>query len=204
MQTLTYAKLYDSALRSLTRRDHSTRELRDKLSRKFSGEVLLPQGAESGLGAGEGPAPFADRCSLSDALDQLLADLQEQNLLDDSRFAQAVVRSRCHRGYGPVYIRQELRKKGVNDTVLSTALEAFEHDASEEWSHDPMGEQEAGAGGSEVDQCVWTAQAALQIERRFPTAAQSRDIWLKAARFLERRGFQRDQMATVLGRMPAE
>lgn len=80
-----------SAIRYLSRREHSTRELFDKLGQKgFDGELI----------------------------GEVLADLAQKGLLSDERFAEAYVRYRCNRGFGPVRIRQELRERGIPDDQI--------------------------------------------------------------------------------------
>ncbi len=93
----TRAQLKNSALALLARREHSRRELTDKLSRR----------------AGDG-----------EQLQALLDQLQAQGLQSDERFAESFLRSRIARGQGPLRIQQQLRQKGIDSELLSAALEA--------------------------------------------------------------------------------
>jgi regulatory protein len=87
----------DAALRLLAVRARSRAELRRRLLRK------------------ELPPRLVDAC---------LADLERQALLDDPAFARAVVRERVKRSpRGPVRLRQELRTRGVDETVAGAAIE---------------------------------------------------------------------------------
>ncbi|MEE2785679.1 MAG: regulatory protein RecX [Pseudomonadota bacterium] len=88
------AKLYGSAIRYLSAREHSVKELRDKLARKFRGNISSAQ------------------------LDNLLDALRQQGLQSDQRFAESVVRGRIRKGYGPFFIERELGAKGVTSSVV--------------------------------------------------------------------------------------
>ena len=84
------------ALAMLARREHSSKELEQKLLHKGVSSSLIPT---------------------------LIADLQAQRLLDDERYAEMLVRVRRERGYGPVRIRQELQEKGVGVEVIARQLD---------------------------------------------------------------------------------
>ena len=78
------------AVSLLARREHSSRELRDKLrARSYSPE----------------------------AVEAALTTLREQNLQSDQRFAEACVRSLMERGYGSLRIAGELRSRGVSSDI---------------------------------------------------------------------------------------
>ena len=78
------------AVSLLARREHSSRELRDKLrARSFSAE----------------------------AVDAALAALREQDLQSDYRFAEACTRSLMDRGYGSLRVAGELRERGVSGDI---------------------------------------------------------------------------------------
>jgi regulatory protein len=90
-----YRAAFDRGLRLLGQREHSLRELKDKLARK---------GVDRDLAA-------------------LVADdLRGRGLQSDARFAEALVHSRVNRGHGPVRIRQELAQRGIDDTVADEVL----------------------------------------------------------------------------------
>jgi len=84
-----------AAMRLLTRREHSSQELKQK---------LIYKGFDSGL------------------VDNLLRDLRQEGLLSDKRFAESYMRSRISRGYGPVRIKQELRQRGTNEEVIEATV----------------------------------------------------------------------------------
>lgn len=80
----------------LARREHSTRQLRRKLSaRGMEGAVV----------------------------DDTLAALAEERLLSDERFIESLVRSRIAKGYGPLRIQAELREHGIGDEQISNAVD---------------------------------------------------------------------------------
>lgn len=87
-----------SAMDYLARREHSRTELFDKLLRKYPEQEAL----------------------LSPVLDQLELD----GLLSDDRFTEAYIRYRRNRGFGPLLIRQELRGKGVSNSLLEVHLDS--------------------------------------------------------------------------------
>ncbi|MFW6278239.1 MAG: regulatory protein RecX [Halorhodospira sp.] len=94
-----------TALRLLGRREHTHRELREKLTRR-------------GYDAAE--------------VDAVLAGLVEEGWLDEARFAEAFVRSRIERGQGPVRIEQEMRQRGVPPSMIEQALAAAPADWREQ------------------------------------------------------------------------
>lgn len=147
------AKAYNTAIRILGQREHSEVELRAKVVRKV--RELPPQ-----------------------ALDEVVAELKQLDLLSDRRFAETLIRSRISRGYGPYYIRQELGQKGINAELAAQLMD------------------EAG-----VD---WLDQAITLVQRRHPEAAEDLKMWSKAARFLQRRGFSAEVVTKALGPRPSE
>lgn len=85
-----------AALDLLARREHSARELREKLRQKF------------------GTAPL---------LDEELDRLQAEGLLSDERFAEAFVRMHRGRGHGPVRILHELSLRGIDASLAEAAVD---------------------------------------------------------------------------------
>lgn len=89
-------KCYASAIRLLAIREHSRRELSQKLTRKgFS----------------------------SDLVDDLIDELKEQNLQSDSRYAEILINSRLRKGYGPIYVQHYLKDKGVDSDTIESMLD---------------------------------------------------------------------------------
>jgi len=90
-----------AALNLLARREHSRRELRDKLRRRFADGT---------------------------AIDLQLDHLERDRLQSDDRFAESFVRQRIARGFGPQRIAAEARSRGLRDEELSAALRALRPD----------------------------------------------------------------------------
>lgn len=89
-------KALDSALRLLTRREHSAKELSNKLKVKgFSHEEI------------------------QEALDSC----QRLNLQSDQRFAESYVRCKIRHGYGPLKISQQLKSKGVDSDLIDKEIQ---------------------------------------------------------------------------------
>ena len=102
-QALTPEKqLWQSALNVLSRREHSRKELQQKLARTLNEP---------------------------EAIDAVLNRLEEDGLVSDTRFTESFIRMHLGRGHGPMRIRQALEQKGVEEEVVSTALE----EANPDW-----------------------------------------------------------------------
>ena len=95
------ADIRRAAMDLLARREHSIRELRQKLQRRFGDMPLV---------------------------EEALSRLAEENLQSDERYAGSFVRRRAARGYGPVRIRQEMRDKGLEKPAIAEAMEQAQVD----------------------------------------------------------------------------
>ena len=92
-------KAKNAALRLLTYRSRSEKEIRRRLQGRFTGEVI----------------------------DRTLSDLRRQGLLDDAAFAREWREHRENfRPRGPGVIRQELQRLGVDSEVIRDALSGFD------------------------------------------------------------------------------
>lgn len=127
------------AMDYLARREHSRFELQNKLREKFEtpGDALI-----------------------ASVLDKLEAD----NLLSNTRFAESYVRSRISRGYGPMYIRHQLRQRQVDSVLVDQVLTFDEQD--------------------------WTDVLVDALAKKVAEAPQrGSKQWLKLQRFSQSRGF---------------
>ncbi|MFK7976517.1 MAG: regulatory protein RecX [Halioglobus sp.] len=88
-----------AAMNLLARREHSQRELRQKLLRRFDNVVVI---------------------------DEQIALLSDENLQSDERFACSYARMRSGRGFGPLKVRQEMRERGLSDQQIQDAFNALE------------------------------------------------------------------------------
>lgn len=84
-----------AAMDLLARREHSFKELTDKLSRRFTDQDLIVEQVDL---------------------------LKEENLQSDRRFAEMFVRSRISKFHGPIRIKNELRERGVAERWVSHAI----------------------------------------------------------------------------------
>ena len=81
------SELWNKSLDILSRREHSVIELKTKLKR-FDPSIQ----------------------DLNEVIERLL----DSKFLDDRRFAASFIKSKSESGYGPNYISQYLRKKGIS------------------------------------------------------------------------------------------
>ncbi len=84
-----------TAIRLLSRREHSCKELQQKLLARDFGSCLI---------------------------DEVLTTLQAENLLSDERFAESYVRSKVRKGVGPVRLQHELRDHQIDDELIHRYL----------------------------------------------------------------------------------
>lgn len=127
------------AMDYLARREYSRYELQCKLREKFA---------------------IPDDAMIASVLDRLEAD----NLLSNTRFAESYARSRISRGYGPLYIRFQLKQRQV-DSVLIDQVLSFDDD---DWT-DVLADA--------------LAKKAVDVPER------GSKQWLKLQRFSQSRGF---------------
>ncbi len=96
-QLETEAKMYESALKMLTRRAHSVQEMKRKLERRSDNKLLVQV---------------------------VLARLKENGMMDDARFAKQFARQRTeNRKQGKFRIARDLRGRGIPDNQIEVALE---------------------------------------------------------------------------------
>ncbi len=92
-------EVWNRALYLLSRREHSVKELREKLKRKGAEEEII---------------------------EQVIERLLEEDWLNEGRFAESFTRSRVAKGLGPYRIRRELQERGVTGQDIANAMEPFE------------------------------------------------------------------------------
>jgi len=90
------------AVRLLSRREHSAVEIRDKLLKRDFEESEI---------------------------DQVILELKEGGWLSDERFAEAYIRMRQLKGFGPIRIAIELNERGVKESIVDEYL----HTDDENW-----------------------------------------------------------------------
>ena len=79
------------AVRLLSRREHSAFEIRDKLLKRDFDETEIAQA---------------------------IVELQQGGWLSDERFAEAYIRMRQLKGFGPIRISIELNERGVKESIV--------------------------------------------------------------------------------------
>jgi len=108
------------AIGLLSQREHSLLELRRKLLR-IAREQRAARVAEAGLGDDTGPEDGEEgESSCADEVDTLLAWLQAQGYLSESRFVESRIHARSQR-YGSLRIKQELAQHGLSLSAESQA-----------------------------------------------------------------------------------
>lgn len=149
-RALSEKEAYAVALGLLARREHSARELRAKLHSRGFGTAQV---------------------------ETVLARLEEERLQSDERFAEAYLRQRSGKGYGPERIRAELRERGIGEALISAAL------------------RHAG----ETEGIDWFELAASVYRKKYrerPITDMKERV--KRQRFMQYRGFSREQIAAVI------
>lgn len=92
---------YNRCITLLSRREHSVRELRQKMSQHGVNNAVI---------------------------DCVIARLIDDNYQSDGRFAEVFCRSRVARKYGPKKIRYELKQKGIDDRTINAELSKYDDD----------------------------------------------------------------------------
>jgi len=92
-----YKAIYNKALDIISRREHSQKELSDKLIKKFN---------------------------IPELVDSVIHGLREKNLLNDYRYSESYVVARKRKGFGPKKIGYELASRGVNENTASEVIDA--------------------------------------------------------------------------------
>jgi len=148
--SLSEPEAYATAVGLLARREHSARGLAAKLHARGAGAPLI---------------------------ESLLARLIEERLQSDERFAEAYLRQRSDKGYGPLRISAELRERGIADPLISAQLRQAEREGAIDWFERAAVTYAKKYGGRPI----------ADIKER-----------AKRMRFLQYRGFSHEQIAAVL------
>jgi regulatory protein len=90
-------QIKEECLRLLTRRDHSRKEIQDKLAIKGYGRNQILT---------------------------VIDELAQQNWLDNSRYAEGYARVRSQKGFGPVRIAYELKQQGIDPDTVDKIIRA--------------------------------------------------------------------------------
>lgn len=134
----------------LARREHSQREMQQKLQQK---------GFEK------------------DDISEILEEFESKDWQSDARFAESYIRSRVHKGFGPVKIQFELRERGVDTGIGCLVEEMPDWDALLSKLHQKK-------YGNEV-----------------PADMKERGKWM---RFFQHKGFTSDMIRRLFNRLDLE
>ena len=138
--------IYNKSLDLLSRREHSSKEIMEKLLLRFDDKVII---------------------------NSVITKLEENNLINDTRFAEAYVSSRKRKGFGPKKISFELISKGVSESVANRIID---------------------------EEGDWKRAAKLAFTKKFKNGLSS-DVKnsLKQKSFLKNRGFGFKEIESVFG-----
>lgn len=137
----------EAAIRLLARREHSRREMVQKLRKRgFASADIHP----------------------------LLSQLEQDNLLSETRFIGMMVRTRTQKGVGPLKIIAELQKHGVSQKDIEN---------DEDWQNTD-----------------WITLGQKALIKRFGEAVSPNDsaTQIQLKRFLNGRGFKQEQIKEIL------
>jgi regulatory protein len=109
----------------------------------------------------------------ADVVANTIAELQQERLLDDARYAEMLVRMLTGRGQGPQRVRHALQEAGIPAEGIAAAL-----DTAPDWS--------------ELAADVRRRKFGAHVPRDWPGRARQ-------MRFLQYRGFSKDHIASALG-----
>lgn len=102
----------------------------------------------------------------------VLQQLVDKGLLSDERFAEAYVRMRSQRGYGPQRIRGELHERGVDERLITTAI----RDQPTDWHR---------------------LASQVRVKRFGQESPSDHKERARQMRFLQYRGFEQEQLRSV-------
>lgn len=146
-------EVYNYAIKLLSRREYSVQELLQKFATKFS----------------DSAGCFED----------VLERLQRQHYQSDRRFAEAYIRHRSSKGFGPERILLELGQRGVHADDIAIGF--------------------TDSGLSEED---WQAVLQTVWQKKFAEPPTDWPDRAKQIKFLRYRGFSTEQVDTFLSSLP--
>jgi len=141
-ETIDATEIKEKALQFLTQREHSQLELHQKLRRKYGDTPLI---------------------------DQVITNLKQNNLQSDTRYCETYIQSYYNRGQGPYKIKQDLKQKGIQDSLIEATMNELNIN--------------------------WKQQLKQVKEKKFGSnAPQNQQDFAKQARFLQSRGFSAEMI----------
>ncbi len=129
--------LFARGVRLLAMREHSVKELTDKLLGKSDDTNTI----------------FA-----------VIDELMEKKYLSDERFTESYIRARGNRGFGPIKIKAELKSKGVSSTLIQDYLD---ESAAQWFDNAQSQYQKKYGDAPISDYNAWTKRARFMQSRGF-------------------------------------
>lgn len=166
-----FRKFYAKGVRLLGSREHSESELRKKLLRGgWSGNRFGREKEKKYQKLTDGGHTIVGYPCL---IDQVVTQLKTDGFLSDERYSESYIRMRMNRGYGPVFLANELRKHGISDELIEHGLKS--------------------------NNISWEETAKKTIAKRYNSDEIQPASWEKKARFLKNRGFSAEVILNCLG-----
>jgi|GEM_PF-603002 len=188
-----FQQLLAYAIKMLARREHSTVELRRKLSTYNAGNA------------------DSDSRQTEEHINQVIDALLLDGSLSDERFTSEYVRLRINKGYGPIRIRMDLLERGIPDRLAEESLtrpaEFWQTLAADvcarKFGHTVYTEGGADAGHPDQAESPLEPLAGGQrVEADEQRQRRAQQRWNRCARFLSQRGFPADLIyQTLEGRL---
>ena len=136
--------IYNKSLDLLSRREHSIKEIKEKLSARFEHKEII---------------------------ESVIEKLSDNNLINNTRFAEAYVSARKRKGFGPKKIAFELLSKGVDESVSNNVI---------------------------IEEGDWESAAKLAFSKKFKDGPSlDTNEKLKQKSFLQNRGFRFKEIESV-------
>ena len=163
----------------LARREHSEQELRQKLElREYSDE----------------------------SIEEAISRLHEKNYLCDERFAASVCRHRVNRGFGWLYISNELNQKGVCSTIIQQLQKNCEIDwylqavlaYNKRFGDAELSSRDTSESLNDPSNKEGMAHQAQAFADKVALKKEQDKIKAKKIRFLQARGFSIDETLHAL------
>ena len=136
--------IYNKSLDLLSRREHSIKEIKEKLSARFEHKEII---------------------------ESVIEKLSDNNLVNNTRFAEAYVSARKRKGFGPKKIAFELTSKGIDESVSRNVI---------------------------IEEGDWESAAKLAFSKKFKNGPSfDTNEKLKQKSFLQNRGFRFKEIESV-------
>ena len=109
----------------------------------------------------------------SSNINHVISVLEEQGLQSDDRFSEEFLLSKSRKGYGPIWINQELSKRGVGKESIDNAFRRVDMD--------------------------WFETAEKIYSKKFTTEVTDVKDYARRIRFLNYKGFNPEHIKKIVG-----